>query len=183
METTGQALVGHWDWAANKGLMNKNTASAFRAACTQVLKVQDNWEGTDVTQLDVDQLLKRFQNKRGKDFKPESLTAYKRRFRQALRSFLNYTREPGRWDPIGKKGSSQSYPHIRQTSAQEPSSLSLGMGKSDSSEDSPMLQYPFPLREGRTAYLILPEDLTSGEVRRLWAFMSTLVTDFKPTEK
>lgn len=182
METTGLALVGHWDWAAGKGLMNKNTASAFRAACTQILKVQDNWEELDVTRLDVDSLLKRFQNKRGKDFKPESLNAYKRRFRQALTSFLKYMHDPSRWNPTGRGGTRKTLHATSQILEHEPSSYSLGMGKKDSSDNSPMLQYPFPLREGRTALLILPADLTSSEVRRLWAFMSTLVTDFKPSE-
>jgi hypothetical protein len=44
------------------------------------------------------------------------------------------------------------------------------------------VEYPFPLREGQTARLILPRDLKAAEVKRLSAFMSTLVADYDSTE-
>jgi len=52
MDTTGKALVEHWNWAAEKGGMNKHTAAGLRAACTQVLGALDNWESVDITSLD-----------------------------------------------------------------------------------------------------------------------------------
>ena len=73
METTGQALVDHWTWAAEKGLMNVNTAKALRASCTQVMSVLDDWQSIDVRQLDVEDAFRRFQNKRGKNFTPKQL--------------------------------------------------------------------------------------------------------------
>jgi predicted XRE-type DNA-binding protein len=35
--TVQRALIEHWPWAAEKGVMNKNTAAGLRAACVQVL--------------------------------------------------------------------------------------------------------------------------------------------------
>jgi hypothetical protein len=35
-ETSGKAFLEHWSWAAEKGLMNKNTAGGLRSACGQV---------------------------------------------------------------------------------------------------------------------------------------------------
>src|SRR2546427_10720536 len=69
METTGKALVEHWGWAAEKGLMNKNTAAGLRAATGQVLGVLEDWENEDVTKLNVEQTLTRFQNLRRRNFK------------------------------------------------------------------------------------------------------------------
>jgi hypothetical protein len=69
METNAKSLVDHWTWAANKGVMNPNTAAGLRAACTQILAVVgEGWEDTDVATLDVENLLIRFQNLRKKDF-------------------------------------------------------------------------------------------------------------------
>src|SRR5580692_12446812 len=65
METNAKSLVDHWTWAANKGVMNPNTAAGLRAACTQILAVVgEGWEDTDVATLDVENLLIRFQNLR-----------------------------------------------------------------------------------------------------------------------
>src|SRR5258708_10109926 len=94
IDTSGKALVAHWRWAADKGLMNSNTANALRAACTQVLAVSENWETLDVRTIDIDDICRRFQNKRSKDFKPDSLDAYKRRFGQAVKLFLDYANDP-----------------------------------------------------------------------------------------
>src|SRR5437588_9672429 len=84
---SGRALVEHWSWAAKRGLMNPNTASALRAASSQVLGVLDDWQTVEVRSIDVDDLLTRFVNLRKKDFKPESLETYKHRFRQALNMY------------------------------------------------------------------------------------------------
>jgi hypothetical protein len=43
-----------------------------------------------------------------------------------------------------------------------------------------MVEYPFPLRQGRLAYLKLPVDLTAAEVKRLTAFMNTLAVEVDP---
>jgi len=41
-----------------------------------------------------------------------------------------------------------------------------------------MVEYPYPIREGQIARLILPRDLKTSEVKRLNAFMATLAVDF-----
>src|SRR6266496_2402296 len=94
MNTTGKQLVEHWAWAAEKGQMNRNTAGALRTACVHVLGALDNWEQIDVTSLDVDDVIRRFQNLRARDFNPTSLNAYARRFRNAVASFLEHAKDP-----------------------------------------------------------------------------------------
>lgn len=42
---------------------------------------------------------------------------------------------------------------------------------------SGLVEYPFPLREGRLAYLRLPMDLKMAEVRRLVSYLNTLAVD------
>ena len=97
METTGQQLVDHWNSAAEKGLMNKNTASGRRWACVQVLSILPDWQNVDVSQLNVEDILLRFQNLKKKDFRPNVVEVYKKRFKVALDSYLEYFRDPGNW--------------------------------------------------------------------------------------
>jgi hypothetical protein len=177
MDTTGKALVEHWGWAAEKGVMNKNTAGGTRAACAQVLSVLEDWENVDVKTLDVEDALVRFQHLKAKDFKPAVLDTYKRRFRQAVSSYLSYLEDPGGWKPRtlerpvsteNRNGSSR----VSDAGAMRPARHETSM--------SGFVEYPFPLREGQNVRLTLPRDLKSAEVKRLSAFMATLVVDFDP---
>ena len=177
METTGKALVEHWNWAAEKGVMNKNTANGLRAACSQVIGVLDGWESVDIKTIDIDKTLTQFQNLKKKDFKPAVLETYKRRFRQAISSYLAYLNDPAGWKPRsvdrsvisdrGNDGDRQTESH-RATRHEIP--------------QAGLVEYPFPLREGQIARLVLPRDLKMAEVKRLSAFMSTLTMDYTPTE-
>jgi hypothetical protein len=177
IDTSGKALVDHWKWAADKGEMNANTAAALKAACTQVLGVLDGWESLDVRAMDVQDVCRRFQNKRNKDFKPKSLETYKQRFEKAVKLFLAYADNPSGW----KAPSQERAPRReRKVSSQENGDAAAA----SSAERAPapgsgsgLVDYPFPLREGRFAYLRLPADLRVAEVKRLSAYLGTLAID------
>jgi hypothetical protein len=114
METSGKSLMDHWSWAAERGVMNRNTAAGLRAACGQVLGVLDNWEEIDIAKLDVEELLTRFQNLRRQRFKPQAIETYKRRFRKAISSYLEYLENPGGRRPTDQERS----PHADAIAAQ-----------------------------------------------------------------
>ena len=172
MDATGKALVDHWSWAAEKGVMNKNTAGGIRAAAAQVLSVLENWETVDVKTLDVEDALVRFQNLKKKDFKPAVLETYKRRFRQAVSSYLAYLEDPGGWKPrtldrpVADRDDDGARTTIPASRASRPEAPQTGI-----------VEYPFPLREGQMVRLYLPRDLKLTEVKRLTAFMATLAVD------
>ncbi len=180
MDTTGQACVDFWKWAPQKGLVNGNTAIALRVACSQVLGVLENWETLDVAALDIEDVFSRFVNLKGKNFTPESLATYKSRFVRALSMFLEYSKNPAVWKP-----------KIQTTTRREKPAAATQNGGGDAPQtivpDAPVPQhvtsrsglvdYPFPLREGRFAYLKLPADLTAADVKRLTAYLNTLALD------
>ena len=58
------------------------------------------------------------------------------------------------------------------TPPSEPETLSL-----PATSRTGLIEYPFPLREGRFAYLRLPTDFTVADVKRLTAFLNTLALD------
>jgi hypothetical protein len=183
MDTTGKALVEHWKWASDKGLMNENTANGYRAACNQVLGVLDEWETLDVAAIDIDDVMRRFINKRSKDFAPGSLVAYKRRFAQAVAEFLSYTKSPETWKPsMPERPSSRKENRVDVALRGVGAVGSVGtMGATIEASITPnrtgLVEYPFPLREGRFAYLRLPADLNAADVKRLVAYLNTLVLE------
>ena len=172
METTGKAFVQHWNWAAEKGVMNKNTAAGLRAACTQVLSVLENWEAVDIQSLNLDDVLSRFQNLKKKDFKPHVLETYKRRFKQALTSYLSYLNDPSSW----KATSAERSPRKERASSGG-GDVEQVVTTRGPIPASGLVEYPFPLRDGQIVRLVLPCDLKKSEVKRLSAFMSTLAVD------
>lgn len=174
METTAKALIDHWAWATKRGLMNANTAGTLRAACAKVLSIFDDLDAVDVRQLDIQETLKRFRNLRGKDLKPDSIEAYEQRFRQALKSFLDYVNDPGAWRSPGGNG------HGKTTDAAT-RPRSSGKATPIHTEGNGAVDYPFPLREGFVAHMVLPADLKSADIQRLSVFMGTLVLDEPPT--
>lgn len=176
IDTSGKALVEHWKWAADKGLMNPNTANGLRAACSQVLSVADGWETLDMRTVDVDDLCRRFQIKRNKDFKPPSLEAYKRRFAQAVQLFLEYAKDPSAWKAPSQDRSARKEKKL-SSSANGETPSPAGERLVPSAVMSGLVDYPFPLREGRLAYLRLPSDLKMAEVKRLVAYLNTLAVD------
>jgi hypothetical protein len=173
MDTTGKALVDHWGWAAEKGVMNKNTAGGTRAAVVQVLSVLENWETVDVKTLDVEDTLVRFQNLKKKDFKPAVLETYKRRFRQAVNSYLAYLEDPGGWKPRTLDRPVADRDDV--DGARAPAGASR-VNRHEAPQTG-IVEYPFPLRDGQMIRLYLPRDLRVAEVKRLTAFMSTLTVD------
>ena len=173
METSGKSLVDHWSWATEKGLMNQNTAGALRAACSQVLGVLEDWESQDVRTLDLDATLKRFENVRKKDFKPQTLETYKRRFKQAVTSFLSYHDNPGSWKP-----SSQERSEKPERNGGPKRGTGEGQGGTPEEEQAgALVEYPYPLRSDLIVRLRLPRDLTRVDVKRLTKFMDSLAVD------
>ena len=174
MESTGKQFVEFWSWASEKGLMNENTAKSYAAPVRQIISVSEGWETMDVSTADADDLVRRFKNVRGKDFKPDSLNAYSRRFKQALDLFLKYVRDPASWKfkgytNIGRKAKTEKAEKQRDSSENTVEGHVSSVGCS-----TPMVDYPFPLRDNCIVRLRLPADLKIADVERLTAFMKTL---------
>jgi len=182
METTGRQLVDHWNWAAEKGLMNKNTASGRRSACVQVLSIMDDWENVDVSELNVDDLLLRFQNLKKKDFRPNVLEVYKKRFKVALDSYLEYLRDPGNWRASSQERQvkavvSNSKTHSKRLNARHTTIEPDSEESSAAGASTGMTEYKFPLRSGIIVKLFLPVDLNALDVQRLSGFLNMLVVE------
>jgi len=148
-------------------LMKVNTARSLAASARQVLSVEKNWEEIDISALDVEDLIKRFKNLRARDYKPETLNVYGRRFRRALGLYLEYLDDPTDWKPLAQRGGGRE--------------LDKGTaGFVDSS--SRLMSYPFPLRDDCVVQLRLPVDLSAKDVARLTYFLKALEMNSKASD-
>lgn len=175
--TTGQDLVDHWSWAAKKGIMKKNTANTFKSACFKVLDVLDDWESTDITSINIEDTIDRFKNLHAREYHPKSLEAYGKRFKRAIESYLAYIEDPGAWKPASRQTKTTSSNTVNKAQKEVEQKIKTQNGQQKPSSTG-LIDYPFPLREGVTVRLMLPRDIAVNEVKRLNAFMSTLVIDF-----
>lgn len=170
-DTSGTAMRRFYEMAARRGLMPPNTARMLVSAVGAVLGDLDDWQSLDLRSIDQEDAIRRFEALRAAEYKPESLQTYAQRFRQAIRLFLEQTDDPARWRYVGRPR--------RRVSAVSPKPL--GDAEQTSAEAGrsapPLIEYPFPLREGRLAFVRLPADLTMAEVRRLTAYLTTLAID------
>ncbi len=187
---TGKGMLDHWDWALQKGVMNGNTARSLRRATELVLQATDpdDWESLDVRKLDVEEANTRFQNLKGRDFKPNSLAVIQGRFKRAVASYLDYLDDPGGWKPSRRAQNRPTAPKVAKETSDGRYIDADGVFREDvpdwlagrSLSDYPMsklMDYPFPLREGVIAHLHLPRDLNAKDVRRLHVFIQSLVLD------
>jgi len=176
METLGKDFVEFWGWASGKGLMNKYTAQSLATAAKGVLSVEENWETIDLSTLNVDELLFRFRNVRKKEFTPDSLQVYERRFKQAVDLFFQYHRDPVNWKFKSKSSTTRNPKQTNRRNHRSPEAENEPFGGHSLSSVT-MVEYPYPLRENCIVRMKLPVDLQKAEIERLISFLRTLVVD------
>ena len=182
-KTSGRSFVEHWAYARQKGLMNQSTASAVETAVRRVLQVEGDWENIDITTIDVDDLIIRFNNLNAKDFKPRSLRDYGQRFRRALASYKNFLDDPSGWK-YGSRSPTRrrTSPEDKDAYADNPQTFGE-TNLSGQTASSPALQtYMYPFRDGILARLEIPRDANTAEISRLVAWARTLAADYEPPE-
>lgn len=90
------------DWLGSKGLIPLNTAQARKAVANKVLAALEDDELSDITALDIDDVMLRFTNKFGKRYTPESARTYRSRFETSVADFKAYCDNPVGFRPLGR---------------------------------------------------------------------------------
>jgi hypothetical protein len=157
-------LEKFYTYLGEKGLMNERTAYARSQAAQQVLSILDGHEKEDLASVDRDATFRRFVNKHGQRFTPESLQTYKQRFNSAVEEFLSYAKDPAGYKPP----TSGTRERARSTSA---GSVDAGAtrasrtsrGSAPANQSAGLLAYPLPLASGAVAQLMLPPAITQSD--------------------
>lgn len=173
-------LLKFMDYLGDKGIIKPATAKSRKIAAGKILSALDGHEKHDLRNLDREQAFTRFTNKSGKEFTPDSLTAYKSRFFSALDDFLRWVENPAAFK------SSVSQRNTRNSNEQStlPKSgikiLKTITPPQVSSNTNPhegglSIIFPIPIREGVVVKIHnLPLDLTRVEAERISAVIKAL---------
>ena len=170
---TPGGAIEYCDYLADKGYATSTQVNPWKIAVRKVFEAVEGeaWESLDLTTVDLDDYLSRFQRLAGAQYKAESVTAYKRRIRNALDAHEQYLTTGKPW--TFKSGSKRSKPAEGKDSPAasvtklEPKAGIATESANASSITDGLLPYPFVLGDGRMVTLSLPPRLTSDDVNRL----------------
>ncbi len=169
-------LLDFLSHAGDRGLMPTATAQALAVAVRNVFDVLGDEEQADLRKLDIETAIKRFNNKRAKDFNPSSLKEYARRVRRALELYHQWRENPADFSVKTRTSSASQKEKVTQVEAH-----SVANPTFQAPDRSPVFttiggyQSAFPVRPGRVVTLLnVPEDLTTSEAERLAQFVRML---------
>ncbi|MBI5322738.1 hypothetical protein [Bradyrhizobium sp.] len=179
-KTSQGDLVAFLDYLADKGLMNAATASARKAAVRTLFSALDPSETADVTTLNLDEVAMRFLNKRGGEFKPESVKVYKSRVASSIADFKKYRADPLNFKVaitpkvVGKTEKSNGQPK-EQAAGTQPSHAQQQPITTFVSPSE--IVFPIPIRPNVIIKIMgLPSDLTRQEAARIANVIHALAT-------
>lgn len=179
---TPAGVIKYCDYLADKGYATTSQVNPWKIAVRKVFEAVEGeaWESLDLTTIDLDDYLSRFQRLAGAQYKAESLTAYKRRIRNAIDAHEQYlaTGKPWTFRPGAKRTKStddKGSTHASVTKL-EPK-LTTEQPASDSTSSEGLISYPFILGDGRRVTLNLPPRIPGDDVNRLQGFLRTLQAD------
>jgi hypothetical protein len=171
---SADTLLAFLDHAAEKGLMPAATATALLVAARTVFAILTDQEQSDVRNIDLDAVNRRFENKHARDFTSGSLKTYGSRVRRAVAQFISWRDDPGNFRPKTRSTAAMR--------ARRPGSDVLEHSVEDLTAATTMpasapgtYQTSFPLRPGTVVTLFnLPEDLSAAEAKQLSDFITVL---------
>ncbi|MEW7987705.1 MAG: hypothetical protein AB2805_07160 [Candidatus Thiodiazotropha sp.] len=170
------ALATFLDYAAEKGLVKRNTATSRKRAAFKILSVLEDSEKSDLRNIDVDHTFDRFTNLQGTEFKPDSLKVFKSRLRSALTDFFAYVESPSTFKPSGAQRNStkRSGAESNQTQKKQADSGNTTIKKDEhTGTHTPQhLVIPIPLRDELTVKVHnIPADLSKQESEKIAAII------------
>jgi len=166
-------LLEFLDHAGDKGLMPAATAQALAVATRNVLGILTDDEKSDLRQVDLDAAIKRFTNKRAKDFNPSSLKEYGRRIRRAVDLFLSWREDPAN---LAVKTRTTAGPRKREKELGSDEFMARGTSTEQVPDEvAGTYRSAIPIRPDLVVTLVnIPNDLTSAEAERIAGFVRML---------
>jgi hypothetical protein len=177
------------DYLVEKGYAPPNSVRPWRLAARKILESMEgeDYGSVSVLEINPDEYMDRFVNKKRHEYKAESLAAYRTRFKRAVESYQAYLTEGNAWKPPSFKGARPRSAAPKNADANNTAKVvKMKIGTAIEREaalpaaatPSTLLDYPFPLSTGDLAHLRLPRGLTSKDAERIGAFVKTLA--FEP---
>lgn len=165
--------------ASQRGLMPAATAQALAVACRNVFGILGADERADLRVADIDGVIKRFTNKRAKEFSPSSLKEYGRRVHRAVDLFLQWRGNPADFAiKTRATGNRRKKERSAAIDASPPTANESEMAEHPASVDAGGYASRLALRPGRVVTISnVPDDLTAAEAERLARFVRMLAAE------
>ena len=186
MEYGSAAVLDFLAHAGNRGMLPPATVGALTVACRTVFEILEANEAADLRAVDLDKVVKRFENKRARDFNPSSLKEYGRRVRRAWSLFTDWKNDPANFAPKTRTTAAKKPDGKAARRAAEvpmPSALVAPAATApvsppnvvSSTDVEGAYSTAFPIRRGHVVTISnLPVDLTREEAERLGSFVRLL---------
>lgn len=162
-------LLDFLSHTGNKGMMPAATSQALAVAARNVFGVLDPEEQKNIGELSLEAVIKRFNNKRARDFNPGSLKEYGRRVQRAVDLYEQWKENPTEFSVKTRNASTRR--------------KSVKTAQNDITKQEPVghhgtYQSSFPIGAGRVITVSnIPEDLTSSEAEKLAQFVRMLAVE------
>jgi hypothetical protein len=181
---TGEGFLAFFDYLINRKEMVETTAVALRTGSKNVLGVEDDLAALDLRTANVDEIVRRWRNHSRGKMKDRSIEQYEQRFRQSVEMYRKWLNDDPEWlgSRRAKAAPSSTNGGPRRTARATAPTAAPSESRSEAAAlDEPpvagMISYPLPLRPGLQARLLLPEDLTRNEAKRVMNFVNALAFD------
>ena len=158
------------DYLGNKGLVPAGTVATRKSAATKILGILSDDEASDVTKLDLDHVMTRFQNLEGQNYTPGSLNTYLSRLRSAIEDFDTYLKNPLAFKPNiqnrDRRSTKQEAKKDLRSAPETPQQTHPSPSPSTVMPSDNLL--PIPIRQDITIYVQgIPFDLTENEATKI----------------
>jgi hypothetical protein len=177
-------VLGFLSHAAERGLMPAATAQALSVATRNVFSVLDDAERSSLPLDDLKGVIRRFNNKRARDFNPSSLKEYGRRVQRAVELYQQWRNDPANFTvktratgTANKKEQGNGRVATGQLSSapQDSESTAATIAGPVPTGSTAGYQSAFPVRPGHVVVVAnIPFDLSQQEAERLAQFVRLL---------
>jgi hypothetical protein len=171
-DKTPAGLFEFCDFMVTKGYATAGAMEPWKTATRKVLGTvysEEEFTSIDLSALDLDDVLARFETKTRGQYKHESVVAYGRRVKNATDAYLAFV-ETGKPPQLSRSKAAAKGDEKPTTSAK------TTKRKSAAKEEplGELIKFPFPLQTGEMAQLHLPRRLQKDDAERLQALIRTL---------
>jgi len=167
-----QGLLNFLDYLAKKALLPNNTAMSRKAAVNKVFSILGDEEIEDVVGIDLDDVMLRFFNRHGQNYKQSSVEVYKSRIKSALDDFESFLSNPMGFRPKTLSRERKSKTALPSSSngqnPEQPAASAVKSGRTNVAPNAVSEIIPIPIRSDLTVRIQgLPFDLTTSEAKKI----------------
>jgi hypothetical protein len=184
---TAEGPATYLDYLTDKGIGPQGAVDPWKSATKAIFSTVEgaDYADLDVSKIDADDYVSRFDNLARHKYKPDSLKAYHVRFKKALEAYARVLDDPN-WKPAFRasprrattgNGGNGAGVTPAKTQKTTPPVVETPERTTPLPPSPDLLDYPFPLRGGQIAHLHLPANIDRADADRLAAYVRSLVME------